>query len=358
MKYVLATLVSLLFFGCSGGGGGGGSATGDFGSTVSAQFIDAPVKGLSFSTSSSTSGTTAAQGKFSCKRGDIVNFSLKGLKLGQAACGEKVFVHDLYAPAGVTGHTWGKAAAAIQSFATGTSELDLSAAQSSSLDLSSVTFAAGFDTAIQNKVSGSGLGTSHVTTSNAETAANNSLADHAALSDTFAAGLDELIATNQGKFLVKATLTKGTKVGGEEWCDTKVDALFTVSSETISAKKIYKLTPTKAISYLETSDADAGAECKSGAVSCYALTGELLPKAKVLAGTKFDVATSASVTDYRNLTGLDIELNTIVAMSATVTGDDVKVGGTFYSEMTVLNTSDSNYDSYKGQKIACTFKID
>ena len=71
--------------------GGGGSSPGTTATTGTAAplsvglFVDAPVYGLSYTTSSGHSGTTDAQGQFSFSPGDTVTFSAMGVTLGSFA---------------------------------------------------------------------------------------------------------------------------------------------------------------------------------------------------------------------------------------------------------------------------------
>lgn len=117
-------MAALAVVSCSKSSGGGSSLVGS--TSIDAQFIDDPVKGLEFE-SSLGNGKTASQGKFKCKKGEAVKFKIAGLELGEAVCGEKIFVDDLVSKE--LGHTPGKVAAIIQSFAVaGTDELDLTPA--------------------------------------------------------------------------------------------------------------------------------------------------------------------------------------------------------------------------------------
>lgn len=79
MKTTVLLIELALFLGLSGCGGSGGSAS----STEQVQtghFIDAPVQGLSYSTTSQ-SGTTDATGLFNYKTGETVQFKLYGQPL-------------------------------------------------------------------------------------------------------------------------------------------------------------------------------------------------------------------------------------------------------------------------------------
>lgn len=64
-------------------------------SFIDSQFIDAPVKGLSYECEGSCSGETLDEGRFSCIAGEIVHFNVAGLYIGSAVCSEKIFVDDL-----------------------------------------------------------------------------------------------------------------------------------------------------------------------------------------------------------------------------------------------------------------------
>ena len=69
--------------------------------TINAQFIDAPVNGLTYKLDgdSAKSGLTKGKGQFECTPGQKVEFEIgkpgKGLSLGKATCGEKIFIYDL-----------------------------------------------------------------------------------------------------------------------------------------------------------------------------------------------------------------------------------------------------------------------
>lgn len=72
-----------------GTGGGGTGGDGDGGGTdtpalaaISGVFVDAPVAGLSYSTSSELTGVTDAEGRYDYRPGDTVTFSIGNLQLG------------------------------------------------------------------------------------------------------------------------------------------------------------------------------------------------------------------------------------------------------------------------------------
>ena len=71
--------MALLLAGCSSSGGDGGGGTTVAAPTLTGTFVDAPVAGLSYATSSGLSGTTSGQvnnlGQFNYRPGDTVTFS-------------------------------------------------------------------------------------------------------------------------------------------------------------------------------------------------------------------------------------------------------------------------------------------
>lgn len=67
-----ALTVSLILSGCSGGGGGGDTNV----TPKTGYYIDAPVEGLEYSTSSGLKGTTGQNGEFQYRPGDNVTFKV------------------------------------------------------------------------------------------------------------------------------------------------------------------------------------------------------------------------------------------------------------------------------------------
>lgn len=88
---VLSISAASLIASC-GGGGGGGTTT----STLQGQFVDAPVAGLEYSTSSGITGVTDADGYFSYREGDTVTFKIGKMILGDAKGNDKVTPTVLY----------------------------------------------------------------------------------------------------------------------------------------------------------------------------------------------------------------------------------------------------------------------
>ncbi len=88
--YLPFLVVSMIISGC--GGSGTKEATAE---TISGQFIDAPVSGLTYSCSSGSSGVTNNNGDYSCNVGDTVTFSINGFVIGSAAAADVVTPYDI-----------------------------------------------------------------------------------------------------------------------------------------------------------------------------------------------------------------------------------------------------------------------
>jgi len=89
-KYLAYSLVAIgLLSGC------GGSDSSSSSSTQTGVFVDAPVAGLTYSTTSGLSGTTNDKGEFTYNTGDSVTFKLGSLSLGTAAAGSVVTPRNL-----------------------------------------------------------------------------------------------------------------------------------------------------------------------------------------------------------------------------------------------------------------------
>lgn len=59
-------------------------------STVNGVLLDSPVEGVTWTTSGGKSGSTDANGRFTCEAGQTVTFTIGGVTLGQAACSATV----------------------------------------------------------------------------------------------------------------------------------------------------------------------------------------------------------------------------------------------------------------------------
>jgi len=95
----LSVLSTLALVSCMGGttdrsnGNTGSTEDVTFGSSITGQFVDAPVNGLNYyiNTNSATISQTSGEGNFTCNVGDSVTFVLgQNLVLGTAACGSLV----------------------------------------------------------------------------------------------------------------------------------------------------------------------------------------------------------------------------------------------------------------------------
>jgi hypothetical protein len=175
----LVLVLALASCGSSNNGGGDGSGGGDAstpGASISAQFIDAPVKGLGFARSSSATsrtGLTGDDGRFDCKVGEPVSFFVRDLKIGNAVpCGSKIYIDEISNDRDlVIG-----AAALIQSFATESGgTLDLSALNSTNVTLSGLSLTTIDQGTIATKITESGLTRTAKTRAEAETHVNQNL---------------------------------------------------------------------------------------------------------------------------------------------------------------------------------------
>lgn len=83
-------LLGVTFLTACGGGSGGSSS----GATLTGQFVDSPVGGLRYATPS-TSGFTAADGTFSYKSGEVVQFFVGDILIGSASGNGTVTPVDL-----------------------------------------------------------------------------------------------------------------------------------------------------------------------------------------------------------------------------------------------------------------------
>lgn len=96
-KMFVLTLISVVL-GCNGGGGAGSPSAGvpvstssspvgiyGTGTKISGTLLDAPISGISYS-STSYSGTTNSTGGFSCKDGENVEFKLNYISIGTVIC--------------------------------------------------------------------------------------------------------------------------------------------------------------------------------------------------------------------------------------------------------------------------------
>ncbi len=232
MKNLAVLVLPFALAACSGSksGSSGSALPGGFGNSIEAQFIDAPVKGLEVVSTSNPAGKTRAQGKFNCKKGEEVEFKLKGLALGKASCGDQIFVQDLFSD--VSGYTWENAAAVIQSFAVASGDdLDLDSVTIPDNHLSAIDLGTGFD---DNAVAAAlnapevvypqGVAKNPVPAATAATAANTYVANNISISD-------ELQSIYSSFSSVKKLYAKRLATGSDYcWNGITVEAKITNSS--------------------------------------------------------------------------------------------------------------------------------
>ena len=134
MRRILLSMSLVILAACGGGGGGSGGSSSSTNTNLTGQFIDAPVEGLYFVSSTGVTGTTDASGTFQFKAGDTVTFKIggaNGLELAAVtptpAANAQIKFADLPASAQI--------AQVLQTF--GCSVLDCSGTK---LDLRNITF--------------------------------------------------------------------------------------------------------------------------------------------------------------------------------------------------------------------------
>ena len=98
---VFIIMAGLVLTGCSGGGSGSNgnmNAPNGSSSTVRGTFIDSPVQGLNYMTPSST-GLTGENGRFVCNSGEMVQFMIGDVLLGEVQAKDVVTPMDFVDPA-------------------------------------------------------------------------------------------------------------------------------------------------------------------------------------------------------------------------------------------------------------------
>ncbi len=84
-KSVATSLVAVIMIGCGSGSSSSDSTTTATPTTITGQFVDSPVEGIIYK-SSSYSGVTDENGNYQCKNGEAVSFYAGGVKLGEILC--------------------------------------------------------------------------------------------------------------------------------------------------------------------------------------------------------------------------------------------------------------------------------
>lgn len=348
---------------CSGGNSGGSSSSGttSYGQSMTAQFIDAPVKGLKFSTENGVNSATGDLGKFSCNRGEKISFSLGGLDLGYAACGDKIFIQDLVSSA--TNYNWQQAAAVLQTFSInkGTyldlslidqDEIDLSGlayeAVPANLDLSSHLTTALGSAAYANIPTGE-KPSSAISASDAEVAANASLASHISLSSQLDSVLSQLVSAGTSAIELNGVLTSGTIVNGEEYCWAKIKA----KSSIVSSNGYYSFKVESAVSYDEDgvlnqdgtciSQQEQDGECETS------LTSEL-PSPKIITSERTDLISSGLILNDPEFGG-DIQSRSALSLNTGIGVNKVEYTGVLAGKMTAVS------GPFTGESISCQYSV-
>lgn len=276
----LAVLVALPMALVACGGGGGGSSSGGgivAGSTIQSQFIDAPVKGLKVEKLSGNS-ETGANGVFTCKSGEVVNFWLKeigagktGLFLGSATCGSKIYIDEIGANANEAG-------ALIQSLAVGDhntrTELDLSAFNATTFDVSSVDIDNLTDGAITTLVS-------DVTTANPSLLISDVTLNEARTHmNTYLPKLDDAAMTKLALAAQNGAWVTLNKVSGTD-CIDKMSAKIRVAELAVDGKKSYRFSVEAALGHTIGDGLDTDAEFEAACLdeeNFYCISDPIAPR--------------------------------------------------------------------------------
>jgi hypothetical protein len=103
-KGLALSIVAALFIGCGGGSDSSSTSGSSSDTTNTGVFVDAPVMGLNYKTTSGIEGVTNSAGEYRYKEGDYVTFSLGNVVLGEAKASFTV------TPLDVSDNNWTKAA--------------------------------------------------------------------------------------------------------------------------------------------------------------------------------------------------------------------------------------------------------
>lgn len=364
-KYILGlSLLSLV--GCSGNSGGGSSLPAvastnetEFGESMTAQFIDAPVKGLKFKTSSGAQLETGAEGKFSCLRGELVSFSLGGLDLGYSACGEKIFVQDLISK--TPNYSWNQAAAILQTFSINkTDYLDLSQIDHNQLNLTGISYnstPANLDLSAEltsalasgayNNVVALERPSAAITVLDAQTEANNSFTSHVSLSTQLSSVLAQLKDAGGSAIDIDGELISESLIPGmeEENCWKNIKAQASVTS----ANGVYSFNINNAVSFNNVADLEVDSTCSTGNI--YADKCEpasRLPKPKIISGGNIDMIFSS---DYA-IDTVNVTEQNVLSIAAAIGSDKISFSGIYENKVTITSEGAS-----KGKSLICKYKV-
>lgn len=358
MSCSMVTLVA-----CSGGNSGGSSSSGStsYGQSMTAQFIDAPVKGLKFSTENGVNSATGDLGKFSCKRGEKISFSLGGLDLGYAACGDKIFVQDLVSSA--TNYNWQQAAAVLQTFSINKGTyLDLSLIDQNEIDLSGLSYEAvpanldlsshlttALGSAAYANIPTAEKPSSAVSASDAAVAANASLASHISLSSQLDSVLSQLVSAGTSAIELNGVLTSGTIVNGEEYCWAKIKA----KSSIVSSNGYYSFKVESAVSYDEDEVLNQDGTCilqQEQDGECETSLSSELPSPKIITSERTDLISSGLILNDPEFGG-DIQSRSALSLNTVIGDNKVEYTGVLAGKMTAVS------GPFTGQSVSCQYSV-
>lgn len=210
---------------------------------ISSQFIDAPVKGLNYS-SSSHSGTTGTNGAFSCALGELVTFKIGDRSIGSAPCGSKIFIDDLDIST-ARKNAWG---AVLQAYLSGGNiELPLAVTNATSVvDLGG----ANDDAAVTSFFTATSFNRpSAVTVANARTHINSALTSNLSLSSSVTEALNELAwftqadGNNTDPDLSRYDINEDMHILKNENTDCEVDFYVSLYAKEVSGTKRFFVYP-------------------------------------------------------------------------------------------------------------------
>jgi len=345
---------------CSGGKGYAGlsgfsESSTAFGETMTVQFIDAPVKGLKFKTASGVEFQTGDEGKFSCKRGELVSFSLGGLDLGYAACGEKIFVQDLLSK--TANYTWDQAAAVIQTFSVNkTGYLDLSSVDQTQINLSGVSYHAtptsldlsaaltsalastAYDNVSANKPS------APISVAAATTAANNYIAANVSLPTELASVVGQLNAGGVWSINLEGELISETLIPGvDDTCWKNIKA----KSEVTLLNGVYSFKINSAVSYDDVDDLEDDQTCSdSSGFLCD--TASRLPQPKIITSENIDMIYSIDYIEQN----MDVTEQNVLSLKSSMANNKVSFSGIYENKVTVKSEG-----ALKGKSLICKYRI-
>lgn len=347
---------SLFVASCSGDKGGAltsGSSGTSFGEAMTAQFIDAPVKGLKLKTASGEESQTGDLGKFSCKRGELVSFSLGGLDLGYAACGDKIFVQDLVSK--TTHYSWDQAAAIIQTFSVNkTGYLDLSSVDQTQIDLSGVSYnatpanldlSAAFTTAqatAYDNVLVADRPSAPVTVADATTAANNYISSNISLPTELSSVVGQLNTGGASSIHLDGTLISETLIAGvNDGCWKNIEA----KSEVTLLNGVYSFKINSAVSYDNKADLEMDPTCGNPEMCETAIR---LPKPKIITSENIDMIFSSDYVEQ----SMDVTEQNVLSLKSSIATNKVNFSGIYESRVTVKSEG-----PLKGQSFVCKYRI-